>query len=680
MMDLLRRIVPGARGDEEKAATDLRARRSVLGFFAPKVTWTPRNHEKFAREGYRNTVWVYACVQEVVRAVRSIPPVLYRDRRGGEVEEIGDHPLLDLLRKPNRLTTWPDLAESLAAYTLTTGNRYLVGMADGERISSPTARPKRLFTLAPPMVKIDAENGDRFAYSIKYGTDASKAETFRPGEYWHGKTWNPLSEFYGLGAIEAAWRGVDFWNAAMSHNTALLQNGARPSGAWVTEETLTEEQFRRMQSQMQAYEGAANAGKNLLLEGGVTWQEHAVSPRDLDYLAGLGDATRQIHAAFGVHPVLTGAETGTFENQEKALRKLYVQAAIPLVEAILTDLNLWLAPRFGEGLRLGVDRDRIDALSEDLDSLWKRTREAYVSGILTREESRLALGYSEEAEGTMYLDDRPSIGFAAGGPAEGKATPRSSTLRDAQWKAHDERLTRAEGRVRKAARRAFRRELGDVLDAIDGLDPSEVGAAAARAITGDHLSEGLNEALLAIAIDAGRAMRADLKLGPGPEERREFEILFGTLFDSVLGFVQDQGARAVKYVDETTKAQVATEVLEGVEAGEGAYQIRDRIETLYLDQIIPNRSEVIARTESVKAYNFGAYTAARGSGLKLSKSWIATRDDRTREAHIRADGQTVALEARFDVGGDRLEYPGDPSGRPENIIQCRCAVAYEVEE
>ena len=87
---------------------------------------------------------------------------------------------------------------------------------------------------------------------------------------------------------------------------------------------------------------------------------------------------------------------------------------------------------------------------------------------------------------------------------------------------------------------------------------------------------------------------------------------------------------------------------------------------------------MIARTEVVGASNVGALEGAKSLGQPMQKIWIATRDNRTRDAHAAAEGLTVELSDRFDVGGELLDCPGDPSGSPENVINCRCAVAFRV--
>lgn len=85
------------------------------------------------------------------------------------------------------------------------------------------------------------------------------------------------------------------------------------------------------------------------------------------------------------------------------------------------------------------------------------------------------------------------------------------------------------------------------------------------------------------------------------------------------------------------------------------------------------RRELIARTETIRASNAGSNALYRDWGVQM-KEWLATNDERTRPDHAAANGQRVAVDARFDVGGEMLAHPGDPNGSPENTINCRCTV------
>jgi uncharacterized protein with gpF-like domain len=92
------------------------------------------------------------------------------------------------------------------------------------------------------------------------------------------------------------------------------------------------------------------------------------------------------------------------------------------------------------------------------------------------------------------------------------------------------------------------------------------------------------------------------------------------------------------------------------------------------------RGALIARTETHGAANYGADGAARATGLKLRKEWIAAEDERTRPDHNEANGQIVDMDQAFDVGGEALMYPGDPAGSAGNIINCRCGVSHVVDD
>lgn len=87
-------------------------------------------------------------------------------------------------------------------------------------------------------------------------------------------------------------------------------------------------------------------------------------------------------------------------------------------------------------------------------------------------------------------------------------------------------------------------------------------------------------------------------------------------------------------------------------------------------------AERIARTETVSSSNAASLAMAQGGTDVRYKVWMATADSRTRDAHDEADGQTVPIGEAFDVDGEAMEFPGDPDGSEENVINCRCTVGY----
>lgn len=132
----------------------------------------------------------------------------------------------------------------------------------------------------------------------------------------------------------------------------------------------------------------------------------------------------------------------------------------------------------------------------------------------------------------------------------------------------------------------------------------------------------------------------------------------------------------VKGINTTTLKLLREALAEGVDQGESIPQLAKRIDALYLDEIIPNRSTTIARTETLSASNHAAWESAQQSGLSLTKVWLATGDNRTRPAHLDADGQEVGLDEDFEVGGEMLSYPGAPGGSAQNVCDCRCTLYF----
>ena len=150
----------------------------------------------------------------------------------------------------------------------------------------------------------------------------------------------------------------------------------------------------------ETYQGAINAGRPLLLEGGLDWKAMSLSPKDMDFMEAKHTAAREIALAFGVPPMLLGIPgDNTYSNYQEANRVFWRQSVLPLAQRIGCSLAQWLAPAFGAGLRIAVDTDRIDALAADRAALWDRVSNA---AFLTLNEKREAVGYGPVAGGDKW--------------------------------------------------------------------------------------------------------------------------------------------------------------------------------------------------------------------------------------------------------------------------------------
>jgi len=352
-----------------------------------RARWTPRDYAALSREGYMTNAVVHRAVRLVAENAAAVTWMLY----DGAVEH-DSHPLLDLIARPNPQQNGPAFLESVFAHLQLAGNAYVEAvMLDGA--------PRELYALRPDRMRVVAGNDgwpDSYEYHVGGRSVRFDQEAALP-PILHLTHFHPLDDHYGLSPLEAAAVAVDTHNAAASWNKALLDNAARPSGALVYSgpdgSILSEGQFDRLKRELEDnYQGARNAGRPLLLEGGLDWKAMSLSPKDMDFLDAKHNAAREIALCFGVPPMLLGIPgDATYANYQEANRALWRDTILPLASRVGAALSQWLAPAYDGQVRLVVDSDRIDALNSDRSALWERI---IAAPFLTVNEKRIAVGYA----------------------------------------------------------------------------------------------------------------------------------------------------------------------------------------------------------------------------------------------------------------------------------------------
>jgi HK97 family phage portal protein len=357
--------------------------------------WSARNSTTLTREGYERNAVCHRCVRMVAEAAASVPWLVYEGR-----EEAIDHPLISLIERPNPLDTSASFIEAICANLLLYGNAYVESVLIGEEL-------RELYVLRPDRMSVEAgRNGWPAAFIYRaLGQEARyemRGEGIEP--ILHIKFYNPLDDYYGFPPLAAAQVALDTHNAASFWNKALLDNSARPSGALVYAGPegahLTDEQFSRLKEELEEnFSGATNAGRPLLLEGGLDWKALSLSPKDMDFAESKAGAAREIALAFGVPPLLLGLPgDNTFSNYAEANRAFWRQTVLPLVARVQKSFQAWLQPGFG-AFRLDYNADRLEALASERASEWERVGKA---AFLTRDEQREALGYGPAPKEALF--------------------------------------------------------------------------------------------------------------------------------------------------------------------------------------------------------------------------------------------------------------------------------------
>ncbi len=393
---MLNRLKTLLRPSESKSS---RTARLIALESGGRARWTPRDYAALAREGYARNAIVYRAVRLIAESVGALSFVLYEG-----TAERDTHPLLDLIRRPNPRQDGASFLESIASHLLLAGNAYVEAVGLG---GEDGAQVRELYTLRPDRTKlVPGPDGwpRAYEYTVSGATMRFDQSAALP-PILHLTFFNPLDDHYGFSPLEAAAVAVDTHNAAAAWNKALLDNAARPSGALVYDgadgAVLSALQYERLKKEFSDhYQGMNNAGRPMVLEGGLDWKPMSLSPSDMDFLDAKHAAAREIALAFGVPPMLLAIPgDNTYSNYQEANRVFWRQSVLPLAGRIGCALTHWLTPVFGEGLMLCADTDKIEALSPDRAALWERVSKA---PFLSVNEKRLATGYGPIDGGDVF--------------------------------------------------------------------------------------------------------------------------------------------------------------------------------------------------------------------------------------------------------------------------------------
>ncbi len=374
----------------------------IIPFYEGQEIAPPEGYEELSIQGYRNAAVVRAVIGRIARATADIPIKLQRKGAEGEWEDLDtaeddEHPLMRLISRPNPRQTKVDFLESVFAARMLAGESFVLPNGPGESMA-----PTELWWARPDKMRcIPGMNGMVKEWKYKVGRGEKTFDmdvpegAMAPVHQW--KTFNPLDEWRGLSILGSAKMQLCQVNEGARWNAQTLKNGARPSGAFVykpddkTGRAMGQDQRKQLEQDIEErVTGAKNAARPYILDAGLTWQEMSISPKDLEWLEGMRDASRVICFLLGYPPIMLGIPgDATYKNYAEARTSFYRDTAIPLLRALLGEWNEWLTPAFGDDLQLVVDEEKVEALSEERAQNWDRIEK---STILTINEKRKAIG------------------------------------------------------------------------------------------------------------------------------------------------------------------------------------------------------------------------------------------------------------------------------------------------
>jgi HK97 family phage portal protein len=642
---------------------------------------------------YYANVFVYRCVECLGLDIASLPI-----RVGVDPDRPEDFnpaaPLARLLGPPKGGNVRWGPAPGISARRLlrwSVAQRSVTGKLGWEIERGSDDRPIAFWPLASSFLKpIPSSGGTDYWAGFKYGRMGDE-RTLKPADVFY--SWRPAADDWRQpeSVLQSARLDVSIVVMQNRYDFAFLKNDARPA-AVVVHQAFAEREAREewRQSFLATHQGPDQAGGVAFLEVDadegtdvstlLDVKTLGLSQRDARFIEREQSKLRAITVAFGVPLSRLGdASERTFSNAGEEM-DMYWGSTIPgWTTELADDINTDLVPEMGDDLVAWFDfsgrdegRRRIFAAPNPVD--------LELAGIVNADEIRRDLGLAPKPDGkggfrepeTSAQLPAPALPTAASAPL---AEPRSIDHEERRariWRASDRRVTALQRLWQRQWRTMFRRQRDATLRRLEGkrgraaahraVDPSDVFDRGFWEAETVDFSTGLYEAVFAV----GGARVADL---------------FGLDFDLdapyVADFVKARANQLAGPVTDTTYEAIKATLAEGAKAGEDVPALARRIRSVF-DDADRVRSVRIARTEVISAFNGSGLEVAKelGGDVVGGQEWIAARDDKTRSEHAEADGQIVAIGEKFNVGGEELEYPGDPAGSPWNVVSCRCTAAF----
>lgn len=668
--------------------------------------------------------WTYACIRAIAEEIQAMEFVLKKQKPDGSTEEIDDHELLDILYTVNNFQTGLELKYTTAAHLEAIGNSYwfLEGVED------ETDKPKAIYLLNPARTKILADRNS-FPPQVsgyKYRTQTKEFQ-FEPYQIIHLKYPDPQDPIEGIGTIQSIPQWIDADNYATEFNRRFFLNGARISGFLESEVHTTREALDYIKHNFEnAFKGVSNAYKVAALPKGVNFKEASVKQKDMDFTELSREMRDKILAGFRVPRTVLGITDDVNRANAEATNYVFALRTIkPKMELLVSYLNEFLVPRYGDDIFL----DFKDPVPENREARMEEMKaatagQAVVSINEAREEY---FGYDpieggDAVKGNALLTDigapKPKSADRPSKKSNGNKRPVKS-----RFKKNVETRKEISGELAKKAKEAFqeaskrieiakKKDITELSDDdweilwknfVQRVEPyektfkkkvQEAESEVFKEIKGnlDEAIKGVDKQALfdgdnfvALLIDLTQPVAEELSKVEGAAAA---ELLGITDLDIITPEYRKQIQQNLKLMakshSQTVRDQVAKTITDVQKEGGSLDDLEDALEGLK-NQVIAERSQVIARTETFRLANAATHEAWKQAGVVSTVKWYTAADERVCPYCNPLHGKVVEIDKNFFKKGDvvtgedgsqlDLNYSDIPY--PPLHANCRCYIRPE---
>lgn len=303
-------------------------------------------------------------------------------KKAVEIEEVIEHPFLDLMANVNSFMNRFDLWESTELFQELTGNAYWWVRDNGLKI------PSEIWVLPSDRVRaVPGTKDEKFVKGYIY-TVGTMMIPFDESEVIHFKFASPTSMLYGMSPLAGIADTYNINQKMDNYEAAVFKNMGVPAGFLETEQKVTDDEFKAWKKRWdETYGGANKQGKMGFLDRGLKFTKAQMTPKEMAYVIGRKLTKEQIMNAFGQSLGMFDANA-TRANSEMASYTYMRDAIRPRLVRLEQKMNEKLIPRYDKRLFVAFD----NPVPEDKDRILKAREVHLKTGTTVVNEERAVLG------------------------------------------------------------------------------------------------------------------------------------------------------------------------------------------------------------------------------------------------------------------------------------------------
>lgn len=624
--------------------------------------WTINNSVK---QGYIESGWVYRAISMISRTAASVPWVVF-DPEGHIIPE---HPLAQVLTRPNPVISRQDMMELLVSWLMLSGESYIK-----KAIDSSGRKTIGLWPVSPDRIAPIASQDSNMligGYEIINERGARvKTEDYNIDNIIQFKLLDPANPIRGISPLQAAAKAVDTDNEQKAWNKSAMQNRGVLDGFFSFERDIDQSTFDLLKTMIkERFSGSKRARGPGIIGSNAKYQQLSLSPVEMDFLESRKFNREEIFIIFGVPPQLAGSQdNATYNNFSESLRIFWQNTIIPLLDDIKDTFNHSFALELGDGYSIGCDLSGVEALRDNEEQKAKTAKIYYEMGVPISElNRRFNLGI-QEYEGWDSSNPKPQASM--------EQIPVNTGTVDVQNRSE---LPRFEVRnveqeinlKNKLAEEKYRPIIEKVLKNQRDLIFKNLESGDDWFSIIEKTQDDWIDTLYQLYEDVGVVFYNTVKL-----ENRATETN-SAIINAIKKQIVDQARilETVSAINKTTTDIILEQTVNAVIEGMTVQDVKSAI--LDAGAFSSERALRIARTEVASASSIGQLTSANNLGA-THKTWH-TSGFEVRTIHQRRSGETVPIDSKFSSqNGSSPRYPGDPHAAAADRINCRCSMTFEI--